>query len=72
MTHLVVSLQPANPSDLAFAAGFWKLTAELLRQDRLRLSPLVHEREGGLAEITDGLSELRAGCVAAGKLVYMI
>ena len=72
MTHLVGNLQPANPSDLAFAADFWKLTAELLRQDRLRLGPLVHKRERGLAGIPDGLSELRAGRVAAGKLVYTV
>ena len=72
MTHLVGKLQPANPVDLAFADDFWKLTAELLRQDRLRLGPLAHRREGGLAEIPNGLSELRAGGVAAGKLVYTI
>ena len=71
-THLAGHLQPANPSDLAFAAEFWKLAAGLLRQDRLRLGPLVHKREGGLAGILDGLSELTAGHVAAGKLVYTI
>ena len=47
-------------------------TAELLRQDRLRLGPLVHGREGGLTGIAEGLAELRAGGVSAGKLVYMI
>ena len=46
MTHLAGRLQPANSVDLAFAADFWRLTAELLRQDRLRLGPLAHWREG--------------------------
>ena len=64
--------QPAKPADLAFASRFWGLTAELLRQDRLRLGPLIHLREGGLDGIPDGLSELRAGLVTAGKLVYKI
>ncbi|KAL8717641.1 MAG: hypothetical protein Q9225_005130 [Loekoesia sp. 1 TL-2023] len=72
VTHLMGKLQPANPADLAFASDFWRLTAELLQQDRLRLGPLVHKREGGLAEIPNGLSELRMGSVAAGKLVYAI
>ena len=70
--HFLGQPQPAKPNDLAFAAGFWELTAELLRQDRLRLGPLVQRREGGLAEILNGLSELRTGRVAAGKLVYTI
>ena len=72
MTHLVGKLRPANPVDLAFAAEFWKLTGELLRQDRLRMGPLTHRREGGLAGILNGLSELREGRVAAGKLVYRV
>lgn len=64
--------QPAKSADLAFASRFWDLTAGLLRQDRLRLGPLVHLPEGGLNGIPNGLSELRAGFVAAGKLVYKI
>ncbi|KAI1502214.1 GroES-like protein [Biscogniauxia marginata] len=72
MTHLAGKLRPANMVDFTFAADFWKIIAELLRQDRLRLGPLVHRREGGLTEIPKGLSELRSGRVTAGKLVYRI
>ena len=72
VTHLVGRLRPANPVDLAFAADFWRLTSELLRQDRLRLGPLAHWREGGLTGIPNGLLELKKGRVSAGKLVYTI
>lgn len=71
-THLVGKMQPANAVDLASATEFWKLTAELLQQDRLRLGPLVHEREGGLAALPSGLAELKRGKISAGKLVYSI
>lgn len=64
--------QPPKPADLAFATRFWDLTAQLLRQDRLRLGPLVRLREDGLDGVVHGLSELKAGLVSAGKLVYMI
>lgn len=66
----LAKLRPLNVTDVASAADFWKMTAELLRQDRLRLGPLVQSREGGLAGIPKGLSELRSGRVTAGKLVY--
>lgn len=72
MTHLVGRIRPANPVDLAFAVDFWRMTSELLRQDRLRLGPLAHWREGGLTGIPDGLLELKKGRVSAGKLVYTI
>lgn len=64
--------QPAKLDHLAFAASFWEFTEELLRQDRLRLGPLVHGREGGLAAVPEGLGELKRGGVAAGKLVYTV
>ena len=70
--HFMGKPQAAKPDDLAFAASFWALTEDLLRQDRLRLGPLVHRREGGLAAVPEGLGELKAGGVAAGKLVYTI
>ena len=64
--------QEAKPDHLAFATAFWQLTEELLRQDQLRLGPLVHKREGGLAAIPQGLAELKTGGVTAGKLVYTV
>ncbi|OTB00238.1 hypothetical protein M426DRAFT_66299 [Hypoxylon sp. CI-4A] len=72
MTHLTGKLRPTSMIDPASAAEYWKMTTELLRHDRLRLAPLVHSREGGLAGIPTGLSELRGGRVSAGKLVYRI
>ncbi|KAM7214796.1 hypothetical protein V8F06_009786 [Rhypophila decipiens] len=57
-------------SDSDFSAWFWKLAADLLQHDRLRLGPLVHLRQGGLAGVLEGLAELKGGNVSAGKLVY--
>ncbi|AEO64814.1 uncharacterized protein THITE_2040523 [Thermothielavioides terrestris NRRL 8126] len=71
-THLAGPLGEANAADLEFAARFWKLAAELLRQDRIRLGSLVHLRDGGLQGVPEGLSELRSGRVSAGKLVYVL
>lgn len=71
-THLPGPLHDANASDLEFAARFWKLAAALLCQDRIRLGPLVHLRYGGLQGVPEGLSELKSGSVAAGKLVYVL
>lgn len=70
--HLLGQPQPAKADDFAFATKFWELVEDLLRQDRFRLGPLVHRREGGLAGIPNGLSELKAGHVAAGKLVFTV
>jgi NADPH:quinone reductase-like Zn-dependent oxidoreductase len=71
-THLSGDLGEANAADLEFAARFWKLAAELLSQDRIRLGPFVHLRQGGLQGVPEGLSELKAGNVSAGKLVYVL
>ena len=64
--------QPAKPEDWAFAESWWYTTAQLLRKGKLQLGPLVQKREGGLASISQGLQELRAGRVRGGKLVYAI
>ncbi|EAW07077.1 zinc-binding alcohol dehydrogenase family protein [Aspergillus clavatus NRRL 1] len=70
--HFLGEPQPAKPDHLEFARGFWKMTAGLLRERRLQLDLLVHQRDGGLAGIPEGLAELQAGQVSAGKLVYTI
>lgn len=71
-THLAGNLGEANAADSEFAAGFWRLAGDLLQQDQIRLGPLVHLREGGLAGVPAGLFELKGGRVAAGKLVYIL
>ncbi|KAF2994145.1 hypothetical protein E8E14_002817 [Neopestalotiopsis sp. 37M] len=71
-THLSGPLRDANVDELEFATHFWKLAAGLLWQDRIRLGPLVHLRQGGLQGVPEGLSELKSGYVSAGKLVYII
>lgn len=71
-THLSGPLRDANVDELEFATHFWKLAAGLLCQDRIRLGPLVHLRQGGLQGVPEGLSELKSGHVSAGKLVYII
>ncbi|KAK4244517.1 hypothetical protein C7999DRAFT_17242 [Corynascus novoguineensis] len=71
-THLAGALGEANAADLEFAAGFWKLAGVLLRQDRIKLGPFVHLRQGGLESVPEGLAELKSGGVSAGKLVYVL
>ncbi|KAK3381172.1 chaperonin 10-like protein [Podospora didyma] len=71
-THLTGPLGEANAKDLEFAARFWKLAAALLEQDRIRLGPFVHLRQGGLQGVPQGLQELKDGRVSAGKLVYVL
>ena len=71
-THLIGTLGEANAAELEFAARFWKLAAELLRQDRIKLGPFVHLRQRGLQSVADGLAELKSGRVSAGKLVYVL
>jgi NADPH:quinone reductase-like Zn-dependent oxidoreductase len=71
-THLNGPLREANAADLEFAARFWKLAATLIGQDRIRLGPFVHLRQGGLHGVPEGLEELKSGRVSAGKLVYVL
>lgn len=70
--HFLGRPQPAKTDHLEFARSFWRLTAALLKENRLRLDPLVLRRDGGLDGISRGLEELRAGHVSAGKLVFTL
>ncbi|KAJ6013606.1 zinc-binding oxidoreductase ToxD [Penicillium herquei] len=70
--HFLGKPQPAKPDHLEFARDFWKLTAALLGEGRLRLDPLVLQRDRGLDGIARGLEELRAGHGNAGKLVFTL
>jgi NADPH:quinone reductase-like Zn-dependent oxidoreductase len=62
---------PANQGDWEFAAGFWRLSEELVNSGKIR-AHRAEVREGGLDAIPQGLQDLKENKVSGVKLVYQI
>ena len=61
---------PANNEDYEFASKFWKITAGLLNEGKIKAHPA--KVMDGLAGIPDGLQDLKDGKVSGEKLVYRV
>ena len=61
----------AHPEDLAFAKMFWKLSAGLVADGKIRVHP-PRVGKDGLRGVLDGYQAMREGQVSGEKLVYRI
>ncbi|ATZ56026.1 hypothetical protein BCIN_12g05640 [Botrytis cinerea B05.10] len=62
---------PFYPEHYEFAVRFWKMSAKLLEEGKIKNQPAI-VRPGGLKGVIDGMLEVSEGKVSAGKLVYRI